>query len=54
MANISGPLVDRSVAWNNSRERCYGSTSHLEGFHHCEDFSVIEAANVQIEEMKLS
>lgn len=54
MANISGPLEDGSVAWNNSRDGCYRSTSHLEGFHHCEDFSVMEAGNVQIEEVKLS
>ena len=54
MTNISGPLVDGSVAWNNSREGCYRSTSHLEGFHHCEDFGVMEADNVQIEEVKLS
>lgn len=54
MANISGPLVDGSVAWNNSRDGCYRSTSHLERFHHCEDFDVMEVGYVRIEEEKLS
>lgn len=41
MANLGSPLVDGSVAWNDCWKGCYRSISHLEGFHHCEDFSVI-------------
>lgn len=41
MANLGGPLVDGSVAWNDCWKGCYRSISHLEGFHHCEYFSLI-------------
>lgn len=41
MTNLGGPLIDGSVAWNDSWKRCYRSISDLEGFHHYEYFSVV-------------